>query len=276
LNRRHQPHYAADGESLQADVMRFMAIIAFCLIAVLALVRNVEPPAPPIAAEQEPDSVPTPATPQMPETPVPEAPTPNPVPVARPKVVPKIAPVVAPPMVAAMVAEPQVKPESVAPIAPKSTPAPAPRAAQLPIVEVTAQAPTRTDAEETSEEEQGLSLRFASDRDFLRLVTKGEIQVFAYQARDEVREQARKVLGLDRNFEFLSTEAPGQIYELLPETIPNLIVAALDRATPESGSYTWGIRMPKELEGKIRGFIDRDVHGELVIDRCGDVHHVAS
>jgi hypothetical protein len=179
-------------------------------------------------------------------------------------------------MVAAMVAEPQVKPESVAPIAPKSTPAPAPRAAQLPIVEVTAQAPTRTDAEETSEEEQGLSLRFASDRDFLRLVTKGEIQVFAYQARDEVREQARKVLGLDRNFEFLSTEAPGQIYELLPETIPNLIVAALDRATPESGSYTWGIRMPKELEGKIRGFIDRDVHGELVIDRYGDVHHVAS
>jgi hypothetical protein len=117
-------------------------------------------------------------------------------------------------------------------------------------------------------DEQGLSLRFASDRDFLRLITKGEIQVFAYQART--------VLGLDRNFEFLSAESPGRIYELLPETIPNLIFAALDRATADSRSYTWGIRIPKKLEGKIRGYIDREVHGELVIDRYGEVHHVAS
>jgi hypothetical protein len=34
--------------------------------------------------------------------------------------------------------------------------------------------------------------------------------------------------------------------------------------------------MPKRLAGKIREFIDRAVHGELVIDRYGDVHHVAS
>jgi hypothetical protein len=36
-------NHAADGDGLQTDVMRFMAIIAFCLIAVLALVKNAEP-----------------------------------------------------------------------------------------------------------------------------------------------------------------------------------------------------------------------------------------
>ncbi|TVS14474.1 MAG: hypothetical protein EA417_15205 [Gammaproteobacteria bacterium] len=35
----------AEDDGLQTDVMRFMAIIAFCLVAILALVRQVEPEA---------------------------------------------------------------------------------------------------------------------------------------------------------------------------------------------------------------------------------------
>ena len=42
LHRKGQT-YSDDSESLQADVMRFMAIIAFCLIAILALVKHAEP-----------------------------------------------------------------------------------------------------------------------------------------------------------------------------------------------------------------------------------------
>ena len=163
---------------------------------------------------------------------------------------------------------------------PEPTPAPTPAPPLMPIAEVTAPILDNVDTAQANQDEPGLSLRFASDRDFLRLVNKGEIQVFAFrmqeQTKEQIQEQAQNVLGLDRNFEFLSTEAPGQLYELLPETIPNLIVAALDRATPDARSYTWGVRMPKKLAGKIREFVDRAVHGELVIDRYGDVHHVAS
>ena len=36
---RAERHAAFDTEGLQADVMRFLAIIAFCLIAILALVE---------------------------------------------------------------------------------------------------------------------------------------------------------------------------------------------------------------------------------------------
>lgn len=230
MNPRQQPHYANDGESLQADVMRFMAIIAFCLIAVLALVRSVEPPPEP-----------------LPEPPLPVEPPAEPVP--------------AMPALPA----PQAKPEPMEEAAPASTPAPRSATPRVPISEIA----TQTSQVAPS---KGLSLRFASDRDFLRLVTKGEIQVFAYQSGANTH----TVLGLDRNFEFLSTPAPGKVYELLPQTIPNLIAVALDRATPEAATYSWGIRMPKELEGKIRRFIDRHVQGELVIDRYGEVHHVAT
>jgi len=231
LNHRQPPHYANDGESLQADVMRFMAIIAFCLIAVLALVRSVEPAIPPVPAAPQPE-------------PVPAAPQPEPV---------ATAPV------------PQTRPEPLDEPAPVSTPAPQPVTARVPVSQIAVQT-------QKIPPDKGLSLRFASDGDFLRLVTRGEIQVFAYQTGA----RGHAVFGLDRNFEFLSTSAPGQVYELLPQTIPNLIAVALDRATPEAHTYSWGIRIPKALEGKIRKYIDRQVHGELVIDRYGEVHHVAS
>ena len=40
---RQRVNTGMDSDALQADVMRFMAIIAFCLIAVLALVQQIEP-----------------------------------------------------------------------------------------------------------------------------------------------------------------------------------------------------------------------------------------
>lgn len=43
-----------DTEGLQADVMRFMAIIAFCLIAILALVQKLDAPAPEPAIDEPP------------------------------------------------------------------------------------------------------------------------------------------------------------------------------------------------------------------------------
>ena len=42
---RYQRTRQFDDASLQTDVMRFMAIVAFCLIAILAVVRNIEAPA---------------------------------------------------------------------------------------------------------------------------------------------------------------------------------------------------------------------------------------
>jgi hypothetical protein len=244
---RHQAHYTSDNDSLQTDVMRFMAIIGFCLMAVLAVVRNVEPTVSPVAAEPKPamdDAIP------VPETVEPEQ-------IAAQPVAPRIT-------------QPPIRLESLERLQPINEVLP--REHEQRERQVAAQPPLQSepqpDSQQTPQAERGLSLRFATDRDFLRLVTKGEIHVYAYKAHT--------VLGLDRNFDFLSVEPPGRVYELLPETIPSLIFAALGRATSQSNSYTWGVRMPRKLEGKIRHFVERGVHGELVIDRYGEVHHVPS
>jgi hypothetical protein len=114
---------------------------------------------------------------------------------------------------------------------------------------------------------EGLSLRFASDRDFMRLVAKGDIQVYAFKAKD--------VLSLDRTFRFLESPAPGRVYELLPETIPALMASALHSERTDTGGYVWGIRMPQRLEQRIRTFIDQGATGQLIINRYGEVQHAA-
>lgn len=218
--------YSAVGESLQADVMRFMAIIAFCLIAILALVRSVEPPAESeTAATEAPQPAPMPAAQEAPlvaEKPPAESAALQPV---------------APPPVQQVVA----RTAPAEPAKPDPAPAPAPQT-----------------------EEEGLSLRFASDRDFLRLVSRGDIRVFAFNDAE--------VLSLDADFRFQPATAPGRVHELLAETIPELVVGALRRHAAPHG-YNWGIAMPDRLARQIRGYVDGGATGELVINRFGEVRH---
>jgi len=208
--------YSAVGESLQADVMRFMAIIAFCLIAILALVRSVEP-----AAERERAAAAevAPALAQRP-----------PMEPAAPKTVEPSPEQQAPTRTA-----------SAEPAQPDPVPAPAPQTG-----------------------EEGLSLRFASDRDFLRLVSRGDIRVFAFNDAE--------VLSLNGDIRFQPATSPGRVHELLAETIPELVVGALRRhAAPDA--YNWGIAMPDRLARQIRGYVEDGATGELVINRFGEVRH---
>lgn len=244
------PQYG-DSE-LQTDVMRFMAIIAFCLIAILALVRNVTPE----ATARETTVTQTAAVPE----PVPATkPIPLPIPEA-PKRIVAAAPEVPEPAPAAR--QPEAAPpsgEAIAAREPVATakPAPAPAAAKKP------PAPA-----EPAPTEQGLILRFASDGDFLRLIARGDIRVYAYQDGD--------VLTLSESYQFLDTQAPGQIYELLQGSIPSLVVDALRRARPEVNGYRWGVVLPGRISHQIETYVSSVESGQLVIDRFGDVHHVAA
>ena len=68
----------ADGsdQQLEADVMRFVAIIALCIVAISTLVENTPPPAP--AVVEEPESVPVATTPPVPSPPMVAAPPASP------------------------------------------------------------------------------------------------------------------------------------------------------------------------------------------------------
>ncbi|NIP15191.1 MAG: hypothetical protein GWM88_10915 [Pseudomonadales bacterium] len=216
---RLEPVSHAEGDGLQTDVMRFMAIIAFCLIAVLALVRNAQPAGLQTTQIAEPAEVPVP------------------------------------------VAEPRPTP-SPARLQPK------PRVETLPPVQTPAKIET---PEKAPGAPRGLALRFASDRDFLRLIETGRVRVFAFQPQDP----GRTALGLGRNLEFVATPPPERIYELQVDTIPSRVIASLARATGNPAGFSWGVRMPVELEASIRSWIERGVVGELIIDRYAEVRHVS-
>ena len=264
----HRPGYSsADSESLQTDVMRFMAIIAFCLIAILALVRNVEP-----SAEIEPSATNEPSAtlePSAPATAELAAPAPT---VAN--AVPEV--VAAPPLKALEPIRPlpedkplsgtQKKTKRITAAPPDIAAAP-PASYKEPPASYEEPSASYEEPSASDEEEKGLSLRFASDRDFMRLVAKGDIQVYAFKAED--------VLSLDRTFHFLEAPAPDRVYELLPETIPALMAGALHSERTDTGGYVWGIRMPQRLERRIRAFIDKGATGQLIINRYGEVQHAA-
>jgi hypothetical protein len=221
--------------------MRFMAIIAFCLIAILALVRSVEPataqPAAPAAPERRPVPQPQPAVEVRPAGRLSMEQS-----VA--KLIPKAVPAPAVPAPAAPSPAADI-PMADAPVTePRPAPVPQPEAARDP--------------------GQGLSLRFASDQDFLRLVNRGDIRVFAFAEGE--------VLSVSADFRFEQAPAPGQLHELLPETIPDLMTSAL-RGARSSASYRWGITLPARMARQIRDHVDRGASGELIIDRYGEVRH---
>ena len=117
-------------------------------------------------------------------------------------------------------------------------------------------------------EPEGLILRFVSDGDFLRLIAKGDVQVYAFQEKE--------FLALGQDYRFYDSPPPNQVYEVLPDTIPRLIDAALEKRTPSAATFKWGISLPERVERQIQSYLNTVSTGQLLIDRYGEVRHVAS
>jgi hypothetical protein len=239
-----------DAETLQTDVMRFMAILGFCLMAILALVRNVDslPGPAPTREAVRPVELPHPVDRRSQPAPEVKAPAParseekRSLEPPQPK---RSTPVQPPPLV-------KREPPPAMPPAPPPSPSvavkPAPAAAA---------------------KQESLVLRFASDADFLKLVSNAAIEVYAYDTATAFK--------LSPGLAFVSAARPPRVHELLEETIPALVREALSRAArAERGSLLWGVRLPADIESSIERHLAQQRTGVLLIDRNGSVRHVAS
>lgn len=238
MNRRGAFHLPAGSldDSMQADVMRFLAIIAICLLAVLALVRNATPveplPQEPVAAEPV-AAPPAPVVVRVPD------PLSEPPPPAR-------APA---PVVAVAPPQPVVLPEQArSPVAP-----PAPAAAD-------------NAAEEPDPEP--LSLRFASEHAFLALVNGNQVRVYAW--RDGA------TLQLTPSFQFADVEAPGAVHEILPATLPQPVRTSFIRQHGRPTDWQWGVRLPAHTLTALDRLVREVAGGTLLIDARGEVRHASS
>ncbi len=228
---------------LQTDVMRFMAILSLCLVAIFALVQSIpltpveqtdEPQADAVAAPvEEPAVVDTAPEPMTVTRPVPKPqPAATAVVLTRPKWVPKRKP-----------AQPQEAPEAVAAVAsPKSPPPPIP-------------------------EKEGFVLRFASDAALTRAVAAQHVGFYAIHDG-----RAQRMTVSESRISFWDASTPNTFHEMEATTVPAPVVDALARTGTPIGVVNWGVTLPGKMKTQLDALMQEHRGGSLVIGAAGEIH----
>jgi hypothetical protein len=235
---------------LQTDVMRFMAILALCLVAIFALVQSipltpVEPqPVEPAAAPAQPaveEPAETPGeTRTKPASPA-AKPVEEPVVLTRPKWVPQYTPPVSrqeTPL------EPAVDPVPAA----VTVPEPSPVAEPVPV------------------EDEGFTLRFASDAALMRSVAAHRVGVYAIDAG-----RARRMTVSESRISFWDASTPNSFHEMEADTVPVAVADALARSGAAPGPVQWGVTLPGRMRAQLDTLMQEHRGGELIIGAGGNI-----
>ncbi len=236
---------------LQTDVMRFMAILLMCLVAIFALVQSMPLTPTPVPQPDVVESVPEPVPEPVPLIPEPDLepvrtepakPVEEAVVLTRPKWIPKPLP-------------------ERRPVIEESPPLPveeSPKVAEAPPPPVEAPAPV--------EEPEGFTLRFESDAALMRLVAMSKVGVYAIDA-----DRARRMSVTDSKISFWDASTPNSFHEMEPTTVPMPVVDALARTGIIADSVSWGVTLPGKLSTQLETLMREHRGGALVIESSGNI-----
>jgi hypothetical protein len=228
---------------LQTDVMRFMAILSLCLVAIFALVQSI-PLAPAIEPQPKQELTPV-ATEAVAET-------------APAKEVPELIP--------PMPDRAEVQSETVSlsrprpsPVAAKPVPAPsASVTAPSPVAEVPIQA--------REAEEVGFTLRFENDAALTRLVERQVVGFYAIGPDNAFR------LSIDgETISFWPASTPGQFHEMDGATVPDVVLTAYRRSNG-APDIRWGVTLPSKMSRELNDYLATETGGSLIIAANGDIN----
>ncbi len=230
---------AGGAADLQTDVMRFMAILALCLVAIFALVQSI-----PL---------------------VPEAPTQSPAPAAPPPstvVDTDPAPQASPDELVKPEAEPEeivrlARPKWTSTFVPKQT---TPKREAVPQADVP-----------VNQERRGFTLRFESDLALTRLVAAGKVGLYAIADG-----RARRMTVSESRISFWDASAPNAYHEMETSTVPGPVVDALARTGVNTADVGWGVTLPGKLREQLDTLMRGNSGGALVIGRDGELRLEAS
>lgn len=230
---------------LQTDVMRFMAILSLCLVAIFALVQSIPlVQSSPIPAPSVTQAVPPPPL-DLPEVSRSVSVAPKPVaakPVA-PKTITREAPVeTARPM--PVVTTPAAKPI-------QATPAPSP----LP--------PTPSTVVEVPADE-GFTLQFETDHALTNLVAANTVGLYAITP-----ERALRMTIENDQPTFWDASLPRQFHEMDATTVPSAVVHALQRYGNGASELKWGVTLPNAMTERLNQLLRGNAGGALVIGADG-------
>jgi hypothetical protein len=244
---RSADHEVGGAADLQTDVMRFMAILALCLVAIFALVQAIPlAPVPEQAAEAE----------EAPATAGPETA------VAATTSVPGSPPQTAPPQ-----RQPDV--ENVALARPKWVPKYKPKPVEQAPVELPA--PQAVSEVPPPPEEPGFTLRFASDSALMRAVAAHGVGVYAIEPGRTLRMTVS-----ESRISFWDASTPNAFHQMEAHTVPVAVADALSRSGLAAQSVAWGVTLPGRLRGALDALMQEHEGGVLVIGADGTAHWEAS
>jgi len=240
---------------LQTDIMRFMAILSLCLVAIFALVQSI-PLTPAEPAPPEPSPAPTATVREIVEPPPEPVPVPQPQPepaavekavtLTRPTWQPKYTPTkparAQPVVVAEIVEVAEVEP---APIAEQSVKTPPPAAP----------------------EKVGFTLRFASDAALTRAVAAHHVGLYALDT-----DQVKRMAVSESRISFWDASTPNTFHEMEASTVPAAVVEALARTGVATDGVGWGVTLPGKVTTQMNSLMQDHDGGSLIINAAGTVH----
>ena len=242
---------------LQTDVMRFMAILALCLVAIFALVQSI--PLTPSPAEAVPDPAPEPVVEAV------VAPRADPLETVEP---------VAPP-VAAQAPAAEQRAQDVVLTRPKWVPryTPEPRVvAELPASPAPPPEPVaEADAAPPASKEPGFVLRFASDAALMRAVAAHHVGVYAIEPG-----RSRRMTVSNSSISFWDASTPNTFHEMETATVPGAVVAALSKTGAAPASVRWGVTLPGAMTAELDALMQEHDGGSLIIGASGHIHWEAT
>ena len=223
---------------LQTDIMRFMAILSLCLVAIFALVQSI---------------------PLTPVEPAPVETTPAPAPVVQERVQPEPEPL--------PIATPEPVPvEEVVTLTrpawqPKHTPGTP--AGDEPVVvtePVVVAAPPEP-------EKKGFTLRFASDAALTRAVAAHHVGLYALDTT-----QTKRMTVSESRISFWDASTPNTFHEMEASTVPAAVIDALARTGVATDGIGWGVTLPGKVRTQLDSLMQDHDGGSLIINAAGDVH----
>ncbi|MBA1447011.1 MAG: hypothetical protein M3H12_02085 [Chromatiales bacterium] len=130
---------------------------------------------------------------------------------------------------------------------------------------------TPIEAQETNaakDEEPGFELRFSSDQALKHLVQNKRIQLYALGPK-----ATWKLTFTNGKTAFHVTPSPRRYHEMTLETVPSDVLQAFQQQpiTTSGTPVVWGVELPHPLQEKIQQLMQESSSGLLIIDALGHV-----
>lgn len=242
---------AGGAAELQTDVMRFMAILSLCLVAIFALVQSL-----PVAEKPTPPDSGTVTLTDVPESSGTVTVTANAEPAGAADSITDPEPVVK-----------VTVPEATEPVVMVTVPDPPDTVTSPePVVKVTVpKTPITVTVPKT--QKVGFTLQFESDDALTRLVSSREVGLYVIGADQSMR------LSIDgKRLNFWPASLPAQYHEMDSSTVPVDVRRALLRSgTDTSVDAIWGVTLPPRTARQLQAFLADSSGGSLIIGENGEL-----